>query len=154
MSIRQFELFHGAVLTKLVRRDKPVTLRLIETNMDDSWSAYKINDVDVFFKHSSSPNEPPEMDGRRWVFTFAQNQLDQIHGNTPHLALVCGSRDIESNMEICFIENSDVSELLSNNAQAITVRLEPGHSFRVSSSAVIESIIIARNAIDTYEVPA
>lgn len=31
MSVKEFELFHGAVLTKLLRSEKPVALRLIET---------------------------------------------------------------------------------------------------------------------------
>jgi hypothetical protein len=30
MTIKQFELFHGAVLTKLVRSDRPITLRMID----------------------------------------------------------------------------------------------------------------------------
>ncbi len=30
MPIREFELFHGAALTKIVRSDRPMTLRMIE----------------------------------------------------------------------------------------------------------------------------
>jgi len=136
-----------------VRRDKPVTLRLIETNTSESWSVYRINDVNVFFKHSTNPKDLKK-GGKSWTFPFADKQLDQINDNT-HLALVCGDKDIKSKeMEICFVENSEVSRLLSNNAKSITAHLESGQSFRVSSSAVKEKIIISRNAIDKYEVPA
>lgn len=38
VSIREFELFHGAALTKIVRAERPVTLRLIETRPDDAWA--------------------------------------------------------------------------------------------------------------------
>jgi hypothetical protein len=31
MSVREFELYHGAVLTKILRSEKPVALRLVET---------------------------------------------------------------------------------------------------------------------------
>jgi hypothetical protein len=48
MAIRQFELFHGAVLTKLVRRGQRVALTMIETSPNDPWAVYTINDaVDV-----------------------------------------------------------------------------------------------------------
>jgi hypothetical protein len=31
MSVHEFELFHGIVLTKLIRSDRPITLRMFET---------------------------------------------------------------------------------------------------------------------------
>ena len=37
MSVRDFELYHGAVLTKILRFQKPVALRLVETRPQDNW---------------------------------------------------------------------------------------------------------------------
>lgn len=153
MPLKEYELFHGAVLTRLVRKDKPVTLRLIETNTSESWSVYRINDVNIFFKHSSNPKDLKK-GGKSWTFPFTDKQLDKINKST-HLALVCGDKDTKSKeMEICFIESSDVSILLSESAKSITAHVEKNNSFRVSSSAVREKIIVSRNAIDNYEVPA
>jgi activator of HSP90 ATPase len=49
MPLREFELFHGGVITKIVRSERPVTLRLIETKPEEKWSTYTLNDkVDLF----------------------------------------------------------------------------------------------------------
>ena len=34
MGIKQLQLFHGAVLAKLVRSEHPITMRMIETKED------------------------------------------------------------------------------------------------------------------------
>lgn len=61
MALREFEFYHGAVITKILRKDMPVTLTLIETDTDKSWSAYKIADnaVDkvIYMKYCASPRE-------------------------------------------------------------------------------------------------
>src|SRR5258706_720518 len=77
MSIKEFEFYHGAVLTKIARNDSPITLRMIETNRVGSWGAYRINDeVVVHVKYSSKPSH---YDNRRkvmtWGFTFNQEEL-------------------------------------------------------------------------------
>lgn len=153
MTLKEYELFHGAVLAKLVRRDKPITLRLIETNTSESWSVYKVNDIDVFLKHSANPRELKK-GGRSWTFIFGEKQLAQISENT-HIALICGSSDTkDKNMGICFLKSQTATSLLSGNAKSITVHLEPGQRFRVSSSAVDEKVLIAQNAIEKYEIPS
>jgi len=152
MPLKEYELFHGTVLTKLVRRDNPVTLRLIETNTSEAWSVYRINDINIFIKYSSNLRTLKK-GGKSWTFPFSPHQIEQIFENM-HISLVCGSHDIKSKeMEICFIENKHAICLLSGDAKSITVHLEPGQRFRVSSSAVKQKIIIPRNAIEKYEVP-
>ncbi|RWX45637.1 hypothetical protein H206_01726 [Candidatus Electrothrix aarhusensis] len=153
MSLKEYELFHGVVLARLVRRDKPVTLRLIETNTTESWSVYRINDVNIFFKHSSNPRNLIK-GGISWTFSFTKSQLEQINTST-ELALICGSKDTKSKkMEICFIEQKEVSRLLSKSSKSITAHLKPNKSFRVSSSAIADKVIISRSAIEKYEVPS
>lgn len=54
-AVRQFELFHGAVLTALLRRDHPIALSMVETMPSDSWSTYRINDaVNLVVTHSTT----------------------------------------------------------------------------------------------------
>ncbi|EPS49557.1 hypothetical protein CFSAN002368_17135 [Clostridium botulinum A1 str. CFSAN002368] len=60
MAIKEFEFYHGAVLTRILRKDIPLTLTLIETNTLESWSAYKISDnakdAILYIKYCSAPN--------------------------------------------------------------------------------------------------
>ena len=58
MSIKDLELLHGAVLTKLVRSDNPITLRMIETNRNEARSAYTLNDeVILYIKYHKKPGK-------------------------------------------------------------------------------------------------
>ena len=153
MSLKEFELFHGVVLTKLIRRDKPVTLCLIETNTLEFWSIYTVNDVIFFLKHSTNPREL-QNGGRSWSFQFTENQLKQIKEKTC-IVLVCGSKDTkDKDMEICFIKDEEVKTLLSNEAKSLTVRIQPGQKIRVSSSAVDKDkkVLVSRNALEKYEI--
>ena len=46
MSIKQFEIFHGIVLTKLVRNENPVTLRMIQNSpKSDDWRIYTVTSL-------------------------------------------------------------------------------------------------------------
>jgi hypothetical protein len=151
MKIREFELFHGACLTRLIRRDKPTTLKLIELDSSQSWSSYKVNDTDIFIKSSSNPRTL-KSGGFAWTFTFSENQINVI-ANGCHLILVCGSKQIKDHMEICFLEDSIVKKILKKTTKSITVTLEEGQSFRVKTSAITEKLVISRNAIDKFQTP-
>src|SRR5687767_14876570 len=135
MSVREFELFHGAVLAKLVRNEKPITLRLIETRFDDS-RVYTLNDViELYVKHSISPRQLTRGDGGySWTFTFNPEHINQIRElrkkHSTYLTLVCGHRDIkEARIETCLInldEHTDLLDLEGNDQQSITVRYKTG----------------------------
>jgi hypothetical protein len=96
--IKEFELFHGALLTKLVRSEKPLTLRLIETRMDDSWSTYTINDqVRLLVKHSLNPRKLSRVkNGRAWSFVFSKNQVAQATVDGTYITLICGAIKLSS----------------------------------------------------------
>lgn len=52
MAIKEFELFHGAVLAKLLRSNEPITLCLIERSERDPWASYRINDAcSIYIKY-------------------------------------------------------------------------------------------------------
>lgn len=128
MAIREFELFHGVVLTKLVRSDKPVSLRLIEARPNESWSTYTLNDeVDLFVSHSRSPRVLAD-GGASWSFVFSANQLRQLNsehrGRPVFAALVCGRGDSDRvKSMICLLEPKEIKAVIdfTRNQQSLTV---------------------------------
>jgi len=84
MPLREFELFHGAVLTKLVRNDRPVALRMIETRPSEAWAMYLINnEVPLLVKHSTNSRELRRRQGARsWTFVFGNDQLREVRSGT------------------------------------------------------------------------
>jgi hypothetical protein len=71
--IRDFEFFHGAALTKLVRSCQRVTIAPFKGSSNAS---YVVNDCcGLYLKHSSSRMSP-------WSFTFHrdhQQEIDELH---------------------------------------------------------------------------
>jgi hypothetical protein len=162
MSIKEFELFHGVVLTRLVRSDKPLTLRMIETN-DDSWGVYTINDeVKLLIKHSASPRKLSRGNGGdSWVFHFSSEhivQINELQQKQPvYVALVCGRKDIkQGRMEICFLQPDEFSKVINLSlieAQSITIRHTLGaKNFRAFVDRK-EIPLSSLNAIDRWKVP-
>ena len=162
MTIKQFELFHGAVLTKLVRGDRPITLRMIETRPGEAWAVYTINDaVDLFLKHSTSAKAlARELGGFSWQFTFSAEQVSQIHelkaSRQVYVALVCGQSKVrQGKMQICFLCPDELAKLIDSenaSAQSITVRFIPGKKLRVYSGHKVE-LLVAQNTLDQWDVP-
>ena len=162
VSVKEFELFHGAVLTKLVRNQKPITLRLIETRFDDS-RVYTLNDViELYVKHSISPRGLIRGEGGyAWTFTFDVEHLHQIRElkkrRTTFLALVCGHRDVKkARVETCLIGLDDYPDLLdfeSNAQQSVTVKYKTGaKKLRILRDRQ-EKFLIPLNALDNWEIP-
>jgi hypothetical protein len=118
MPIKQFELFHGAVLTRLMRNKRPMTLRLIETNVNDLWAVYVINDVfAILIKYSANP-QSGKGSARFWQFTFPETQLTQLREPGMHIALVCGAENLsDKKMEICLVEAEDMTKLIDLDAK-------------------------------------
>lgn len=111
MRVKEFELYHGAVLTKLVRSDRPITLRMIETKPQEAWAAYTLNDeASLYIKYSTKPSTRKRTETTLvWTFTFANGQLRQLQElrkqRDVYLALVCGQRDIEDGeMYTCLVK--------------------------------------------------
>jgi len=160
MSVHKFELFHGIVLTKLVRSDKPVSLRLIETEPDEAWAAYKINDAVVLFvKYSTSYHKRKRE--RSWGFVFHSTQIREIRSmqseGDVYISLVCGSQETGDLMRVCLLKPMDIVDLLDiadenhRIEQSVRVKYIPNHKLRVSGKG--ENILIAANALDEWDVP-
>jgi hypothetical protein len=158
--IKQFELFHGAVLAKLMRSDKPITLRLIETR-NDAWSIYTINnEIELFIKISKVPNELiREVNGYSWQFQFTSEQIVQLKSlkksRNIAIALVCGHQSVSENMQIAFLNPELVDELFdfsTDNSQSLTVKFIPNKQLRVIRNYKIEKFI-PQNALEKWVVP-
>ena len=156
--VAEFHLFHGAVLTALVRRDQPLSLSMIETKPKESWSTYRINDaVNLVVKHTTTRNVQKRSKAYAWTFTFSPAQIKQVREGSAWAALVCGATKVDDkDMEICLLEPKQIAKLLDLTAQTqqvISVRAEEGNSLRAYSGRHPEELIVARNRLSNWRVP-
>ena len=164
MSVHEFELFHGCVITKILRSDRPITLRLIQTKPQEHWSTYILNDeTNLFVSHSVAPRPVSRAGGgTSWTFNFSKNQLKQINSTLKnravYVALVCGRQNLKGKkekIEICFMTPQQIEEIVNFNAaqQSITVRcLNSGGRIRVFKDKR-ERFYVPKSALDKWEVP-
>jgi hypothetical protein len=162
MAVKAFEFFHGAVLTKLLRSERPVALRMIETNPTENWSTYTINDaVDLFVSLSKSPRAVSRGGaGTSWTFGFSRNQLRQMAPNSRYrpvfVALVCGRANLaQGDMHTCLLDSEEIAALFdfSGDPQNLTVRKPRGRGrFRIFKDRR-ERFLVTQSRLDTWEVP-
>jgi len=107
MAIRDFELYHGALLTKLVRSDRPITIRMVETDTNECWSVYTIDDDVTIYTKSSGHGDFCEKDKSvKWTFTFQPRHLHDLRRlseqNDVRLALVCANHRLPLRVPFTF----------------------------------------------------
>jgi hypothetical protein len=158
MAVREFEMYHGIVLTKLVRSDRPLSLKMIETRPTNDWSTYIINDrVNVLIKHSLTSNSRKRQDAIVWQFAFSPEQIRQLRAPGTWTALVCGYKSGGTeDMEICLLDPQQIQDLIdvsSAEQQTLTVKRIEGMSLRVKSARVDKEIKIPRSRLDKWDIP-
>jgi hypothetical protein len=162
MPVREFELFHGAVLTKLLRSEHPVALRLVETRPQESWSTYTLNDaIDLVVSHSTSPRVVSSTGGgTSWTFVFSRNQLRQMSPNTRGravwVALVCGRRTLSGDqMHVCLLDPEQLVDVIDFKAdqQGLTVRKPGGRGQLRVFKDRRERFLIPQSRIDSWVIP-
>ena len=160
MGVHTFELFHGVALTKLVRSEKPVSLRLIEANQAEAWAEYTINaEVALLIKHVTIWRRHKREECISWQFVFSPSEVRRLHDlrekRDVRVALVCGDRSLDvQQMAVCLLEPADLDALLDLSAEAtqsVTVKLYPRKSLRAQSARGMR--VIPRNRLDTWELP-
>lgn len=145
MAIKDFELYHGAVLTKILRKDMPLTLTLIETNTSESWSAYKITDNNkdaiLYMKYCAVPYNTKKH--TRWQYIFNREHLKELkryEQNDIYLALIGVQKSIKNKpMEICLLRKEEILKAINLDSelqQSITVICEKNKSLRVRGTNV------------------
>lgn len=156
MSIKRFELMHGAVLAKICRNDNPVALTLIES--DGTRATYRINDIYLYIKHSTSPVERVKNGVLTWQYTFTASHLRELSERMNHsgvyLALVCASTDLSEDMEIAFLSPDEVTTLLdlaTPKTQSVRVHVAPRKQMRVYGRD--QELIVERRRLETWNVP-
>jgi hypothetical protein len=151
MSIKEFHLFHGALLTQLVRSERPLTLRMIETRAADSWSTYRINS-----EISLNPRKLARVKGGiSWSFVFSKSQMSQVSRSDAWAALICGAAKLTAPMGICLLNPDEIRTLLdisSTDQQSLTVRSEPRKQFRVKSSRADE-LLVPVGRVQEWDIP-
>lgn len=165
MTIKKFELYHGAVLTKLTRNDTPVTLRMIEKDKQDAWCAYLVNDeVNLYIKYGSKPSRcNTRNQSFTWNFTFGDVELQYMRELWQHrsiyLALVCGQQNIQSLvMYIGFIYPFEIDTCLDLNSKTpeqLYVCHLPQRMLRVwgNMNSVKNPLLVANNRLEMWNVP-
>jgi hypothetical protein len=161
-TISEFELFHGVVLTKLLRSKRPISLHMIEARPGERWSAYTVNgEVDLFIKHSTTPSATVRGgEGRSWPFVFGLGQLRQMADSKArggvYVALVGASRRVkDAERCVCLLTPGEVTELIDlslKSQQALTVKLIRGKSLRVYSGGK-ERFKVPQGRLGKWEVP-
>ncbi|MCG2738779.1 MAG: hypothetical protein L6300_00885 [Syntrophaceae bacterium] len=133
MYIKNYEMYHGAVLVHLIRKEKPISLRLIETHPKEQWSTYVINDaISILITHSTNARKVRQgVEGTSWTFSVSAKQLNQIKtAEKPiHVALVCARKNLgEDKQVICLLSPKQVCDVfdLEKENQGITVRKPDG----------------------------
>ncbi|MBW1728911.1 MAG: hypothetical protein JRJ62_15375 [Deltaproteobacteria bacterium] len=161
MPIRMFELFHGGVIVKLLRSDRPITLRMIETRPAESWSTYTLNDaVDLFITYSKAPRPYSRSGGgTSWTFPFSDKQLQQInkiHDRDVYIALVCAKSNLKnSDVPVCLLKPEEIEKIVdvSEAHQSITVRLPRGRGqFRILKERK-EEFLVPKLRLEKWDVP-
>lgn len=158
MPIREFELYHGVVLTKIVRRGVD-SLSLIERGGNDAWAAYKINaDCVVYVKHASTDSGITKDGAVRYQFTFDVPHINRLRGyetefgsDCTHVGLVC------ANSEVAFFSVSDLWQCLQHQPPTratVRVHIKPKNSLRVLGPLnTATPLIVSRNALDKHAFP-
>ena len=164
MAIKELELFHGAVLAKLVRRDRPINLTMIEFDSDKSSRAYELNTVvTLYVKYSKSPQER-ERKGYEsaWQFTFTAKHIKElcslIEDKQVYAIFVCGDSNVNNKMEICLLYPEDIDTCLDLsylNRQSLHIATPSRGKFRVWGSKNGEKgkFLVEKGRIDNWEVP-
>lgn len=161
MSVKDFELYHGIVLTKMIRSDHPVSLRMIERNRDEAWSAYRINDeINLYIKYRTRGRKTTRPKGMSWNFIFGEDELRQINSlksqKPVYLALVCAEKKVTT---VCFLEPDEIDKCMNLNEQAVqhlTVLYQQAKSLRAygpRNSSDDEKLVIPQNRLDKWSVP-
>ncbi len=156
MSIKQLELFHGAVLSKITR-NKTNKISLIEWDEKENRALYNVeternSELSILIKYDATARTKKKNNGLAWDF------VDLTYRDNCHFCLVCVEAKVidgDTIMEVCAISPEDIhklftkEELEQRSAISCVVSLEKGKSFRVSRKQKNIELIIKRNAIES-----
>ena len=162
MAIKKLEMFHGAVLARLVRSERPTTLRMIETNLREAPSTYKVNDsVSLFVAYRNLRYRGKSKDKQSWTFQFQRDVLDYLAMEKCHAVLVCGVGELQGipDAEMCLLNPAQLVSLYgladigADDSRSVTIRRESNRRLRVKSQQLGEQVLVPRSAIENWIIP-
>jgi len=162
MSIQSFEPYHGAVLTKIVRREK-MSLSLIGRDRNAAWGAYEVNsECLVYVKHDSKGTDAVDPPGRRYAFCFNPSHVSELvsfeggyASENVYVALVCGCE------VIAFFPVSELWQCIDRDGakknQTVSVLYQPGTSRQLwvtgPNKRIKEPLKVPASGIDRVKFP-
>lgn len=155
MSISRFEMYHGSVLTQIVRNPK-ISLKLIERDSaKHSWGMYSIasgsKDYVIFIKSTSNIDKAKRTQEDYSGFTFALEHIERLKKHLDKSLLVCL---VCHDQIICLLTKSDIEELKlleSKKSCRIAVYWKSGSELRIQSPFAELSHKVARNRLKNYD---
>lgn len=155
----EFHMYHGAVLSQLMRAEHPYSIKLIEKDAQAmTWAAYAINDLRLLVKHSTLARKAKHNgDQLKWQFTFQPIQLGALAANEHWVALVCADAGEKGTSLKCtaLLDPQQVGQVLdlqdATRAQSVSVMSKPGHSLRVTSGRLPKDLVIARGRLGAVD---
>lgn len=155
MGISPFEMYHGAVLTEVVRNPE-ISLKLIERDSEKhSWGMYSIasgrSDYVLFIKSTSKINFAKRKEEYYSNFTFSLEHIGRFKKYSNKVMLLCL---VCYDQNICLLTKTDIDELKlleSKKACRISVYWNPGSGLRIASSLAKLSHKVARNKLKNYD---
>lgn len=161
--VHEFEIFHGIVLTKIVRSDRPITLRMIETRTNDDWSVYTLNDVvELFIKYTTAQRKNARDDGgKAWSFGFSTEQVKKIRKmwetKDVFIALVGGGINVKKDeMQVCLLLPEEVKKIFTFediSSRAITLKSKAKQQYSIFIDRKEWERKIPKNRIERWEIP-
>lgn len=125
--IREFEFYHGVVLSRLVHGKVPVQIHTYPT---ESNASYVLNNsVGLYIKHSTKRMTP-------WRFSFQQKHQNEIQEmkdkfDEVFLVLVCGDDGV---VTLSFKELKKILDEQHDEVEWIAVSRRPREKYTVSGS--------------------
>lgn len=153
MSIPKFELYHGVVLSQIIRSPR-ISVKLLEKNSNLEWSAYEITDNEIthkVFVKSTSNVRKGRKEKRYSSFTFSASdiiKLRQIESSKNLLVcLVCADN------EVCTLGWEDIDNmrlLFEKTSTSIIVSWRENTSLHVKCRGEVLGYTIPRNRLKTF----
>lgn len=153
MSISKFELFHGAVLSQIIRSPM-ISIKLLEKSADFEWGAYEISDNlithKVFVKSCAKVRNG--LKNKSYAnFSFSEMDILKLRkidtGKNLLVCLVCADK------EICTLEWEDIDAgrlLFEKTSTNIVVSWTKGSSLRIKCRGKLLDTTIPRNRLKTF----
>lgn len=155
MPISKFEMYHGAVLTAIVRNPE-ISLKLIERDSEKhSWGMYSISsgrkDYVLLIKSTSKISDAKRTQEKYSNFTFSQEDIERLKKYADKEILVCL---VCHDQHVCLLNKEEINELdILNSSKTcrISAYWRAGSELRVNSTFAQLGHKVPRNSLKNFD---